>query len=139
MKRHSYEVDLSQILLPMAGVALLVLIMLIATAPYLLTNSNVKVNIPKAHVIETELEQSLVITVDKNGRFYYNGKPCKKDSLFKYVYNDLIKEPEDIRPYKLIIIRGDKDVDYGSILWVLDQVKKAGAKRTVFAVIKEKG
>lgn len=132
------QIDIGEKLFPMAGVSLLVLVILIASAPALMTKTSTKVNLPRAHVVETDLEDNISISIRKDGSIYLNDKPASLDTLVRAVRR--MEESDTGAPYyKLVIIRGDSTLDFGRILQVLDSVKKSGAKRVAFSVIKKKG
>ncbi len=132
------QIDIGEKLFPMAGVSLLVLVILIASAPTLMTKTSTRVNLPRAHVVETDLEDNISISLRKDGSLYINDKPASLDTLVATVKR--LEEADTAAPYyKLVIIRADSELDFGRILEVLDSVKKSGAKRVAFSVIKKKG
>lgn len=132
------EIDIGEKLFPMAGVALLVLLILIAAAPHLMTKSAVKADLPKARVIEADLEDNISITLKSDGSLYLNNTKIEdEDSLIKLVKE--IEESDTEMPYyKLVVIRADKEIDWGKVLEIFDRVKKCGCKRVALAVVKRK-
>ncbi|MEO0139547.1 MAG: biopolymer transporter ExbD, partial [candidate division WOR-3 bacterium] len=66
--------DVGQYLFPMAGVMILVLATMIANAQSLFQGTSIKVDIPKANVIEVDLEQSIPISITKDGKVYVQDK-----------------------------------------------------------------
>jgi len=131
------EIDLGQILLPMAGAALLILMMLMVSAPSIITKASVKVRLPKARVLEAELEESIAITYTRDGNLFLNNKPILYDTLLATIKK--IEEEDKEFPYtKLVLIRADEMVKFKEVSRLLETVKKAGAKRVAFAVVKSK-
>ncbi len=130
-------IDIGEKLFPMAGVSLLVLIMLIAAAPTLMTKTQTKIKLPRAHVVETDLEDNISIAVRDNGKLFLNDRPISLDTLRETV-NSLERADTGAQFFKLVVIRGDSDLNTGDIIALLDTVKRAGAKRVAFAVIKKK-
>jgi biopolymer transport protein ExbD len=132
-----HEVDLGQILLPMAGAALLILMMLMVSAPAIITKSSVKVRLPKARVLEAELEENIAITYTKDGKLFLNDKPIALDTLMVTIRK--LEEEDKEFPYtKLVLIRADEMVKFGKVSKLLEIAKKAGARRVAFAVVKSR-
>jgi len=137
--------DMSGILFPLAGVMILILATVIGNAKALFTNTSIEVNIPSANVIEADLEQMIPITIDKNGQYFYKDKKMSSASeVIPLVAADQKKYAEDagdpeLEGFQMVVIRGDKSIQWGSVLEAIDAVKKAKSKRVVLAVIKKRG
>jgi len=137
--------DIGQILFPLAGVMILVLATIIGNAQALFTNTSVQLEIPKANVIEADLEQMIPISIDKNGVYYYKDeKVANVKDLTPKVAADQKKYAEEagdpeLEGFQMVVIRGDKSIQWGSVLEAIDAVKRAKCKRVVLAVIKKRG
>lgn len=132
------DLDLGQILLPMAGAALLILMMLMVSAPAIISKSSVKVKLPQAHIVEAELEENIAITYTKDGRLFLNDKPISIDTLMDTV-KKLEEEDKEFPYMKLVLIRADEDVHFGEVAKILELTKKSGARRVAFAIVKKRG
>jgi len=112
---------------PIINVALVLVIILIITAP-ILSIPNIPVNLPKAVTIEAK-ERNITISYGKDGRLAIDTQVISwRDLVPKLKYR--LKENEKA----LVIIRADKDVPYGEVEKIFDIViKKAGAKRIAVA------
>lgn len=137
--------DIGQILFPLAGVMILVLATIIGNAQALFTNTSVQLEIPKANVIEADLEQMIPISIDKNGVYYYKDEKLNnvkdltpKVSADQKKYAEEAGDPE-LEGFQMVVIRGDKSIQWGSVLEAIDAVKRAKCKRVVLAVIKKRG
>lgn len=134
---QDHEIDLGQILLPMAGASLLILMMLMVSAPAIITKASVKVKLPKARVLEAELEESIAITYTEEGKLFLNDKPIDFDTLRVTIKR--LEEKDKEFPYtKLVLIRADELVKFGEVSRLLETAKKAGARRVAFAVVKSR-
>ncbi|MFZ8833167.1 MAG: ExbD/TolR family protein [Candidatus Caldipriscus sp.] len=137
--------DIGKYLFPMAGVMILVLATMIANAQALFQGTSIKVDIPKANVIEVDLEQSIPISVTKEGKIYVGDKEMPSmDALRERVKEMQRKYATDagdptLEGTQLTVIRADKELNWGKVLEVIDETKKAGCKRTALAVIKRRG
>lgn len=112
---------------PIINVALVLVIVLIITAP-ILNIPSIPINLPRAVTIEAK-ERNITISYSKDGKVAIDTQVISwKDLVPKLKYR--LKENSKA----LVIIRADKDVPYGEIEKIFDIViKKAGAKRIAVA------
>lgn len=112
---------------PIINVALVLVIVLIITAP-ILSIPSIPINLPRAVTIEAK-ERNITISYSKNGKVAIDTQVISwKDLVPKLKYR--LKENSKA----LVIIRADKDVPYGEVEKIFDIViKKAGAKRIAVA------
>jgi biopolymer transport protein ExbD len=92
----------------------------------------IKVNLPTATKANPETKPDIVnIAVDKKGDMYLEKTPIKA--------NDLVVEL--LKKYRAntnipVYISGDRDASHGSVINVLDLVRKAGIQKVAFAINK---
>ena len=105
---------------PMVDVMLVLLIIFMITAPLLAVGVPVELPQSKAPPIQSS-EEPLTITITKGGKIY-----LQKTEI---TYNDLVPRMTAISENgydKRVYIRGDKDVDYGTVMKVMGALKGAG-------------
>lgn len=112
---------------PYIDVMLVLLVIFMITAPML--TSGVKVDLPqaaKSEPVDTQGKEPLVVTVDANGRYYLNSgqaeHPLGPDDLLPKVAAALRQDPTT-----QVHVKGDRAVDYGAVVYLMDLLKKAGA------------
>lgn len=120
---------------PYIDVMLVLLVIFMISAP-LLTQS-VEVNLPTsdnaAEIADSSDDESgsaerpLVITIDHNGAFYIdraddNTLPVNRQMIASITADILLEHPNTP-----VYIRGDKTVDYGSVMVMMDLLKDNGA------------
>lgn len=112
---------------PIINVALVLVIILIITAP-ILSIPNIPVSLPRAVTIEAK-ERNITISYARDGRIAINTQEVSwKDLVPRLKYN--LKQDSKA----LVIIRADKDIPYGEIEKIFDiVVKTAGATRIAVA------
>jgi len=120
-------------ILPMAAVALMVVLMMMIIAPMTMTHTNTPVEVPKAHTAEAKTEENFTITYTLDKKLYINDQPISTD-----VFDSIVQQAVEKDPYLLIVIRADKDVLHKDVLEILARVKQAGAKRIACATKKPK-
>jgi biopolymer transport protein TolR len=105
---------------PLVDVMLVLLIIFMITAPML--QQGVDVNLPVATGSpQPEQEEQVVLTISKKGEVYLNQTLYKLDTL-RPKLQSLYQAQRD----RAIFLRADTDVPYGTVVQVMDEVKKAG-------------
>ncbi len=120
-------------ILPMAAVALMVVLMMMIIAPMTMTHTNTPVEVPRAHTAETKTEENFTITYTIDQSLFINDQPISWEDFEKVVQQAVDKDP-----YQLIVIRADRNVLHKDVLEILAKVKQAGAKRIACATKKSK-
>jgi len=155
--------DFGDILLPLGGVSLLILMVLISSGKDLMQTSSVKVNLPRANVTQTKMEEPISVTIDINRNVYVYNDPVSLDSLdlkieqaFKakekelgaklrekleklgYPPEVIDKEVEARIKSLLLLIRADKDLTWADVWCIIKETKQARARRVALAVLRKK-
>ncbi|PIE43651.1 MAG: protein TolR [Gammaproteobacteria bacterium] len=114
---------------PYIDVMLVLLIIFMVTAPMLL--QGVKVELPKVTsdpVSTSGNQEPLVISIDTNGAYYLaigeeRSKAIPLERVGEQV-GKVLRQTPDIP----VLVRGDKHVEYGSVVTLMATVQDAGAK-----------
>ena len=109
---------------PLVDVMLVLLIIMMLVAPLL--QQGITVTLPKAansvDKPETRGQTTIAISVDKH--IYLNAKEVEdKDKLGEIVKTLLEDKKQD---EKVVFIKADQGVDYGSVMAAMDQLRAAG-------------
>ena len=108
---------------PFVDVMLVLLIVFMVTAPLLTVG--VPVDLPKTRATQISDEASpLVVSLQKDGSLYLQERAVEADQLVPRL-QAISKANPDIR----IFVRGDKAIDYGSVLEVMGRIRAAGFTR----------
>lgn len=117
---------------PFIDVMLVLLVIFMITAPLL--TQGVKVNLPKtaAKAIDDQKKEPLIVTVDASGNYYLNlsDKPSKPITArtLNYLVTSQLKEQSPGAEQRPVLVRGDKDVNYGKVIEAMVLLQQAGAK-----------
>jgi biopolymer transport protein ExbD len=139
-KAKGGEGEVAQAVFNLANIFAFIFIVLIIASKQMFQSTSVEVEVPKARVIEADLEQSIAISVKKDKSIYFKDKQVDLTTL-----TDLVKQaqqeyksknPDAESGEQLVVIRADKSVDWNTVLNTIDAVKKGGSKRITLAVIK---
>ena len=61
--------------------------------------------------------------IDKNGGWFINAKPIRKEDAQKLLEQEFLRHPDD----KVLFVKADRNLKYGEMLEVMEIAKKAGA------------
>ena len=122
-KRAMSEINV----VPYIDVMLVLLVIFMITAPLL--SQGVKVELPQAAAepLPSETKEPLIVTVNAQGNYFLNvgektDKPVDHETLVTRVAAVLRYQPGTP-----IMVRGDKDVNYGKVVTAMALLQKAGA------------
>lgn len=117
---------------PFIDVMLVLLVIFMITAPLL--TQGVKVDLPKtaAKAIDDQKKEPLIVTVDSSGNYYLNlaDKPSKPITArtLSYLVTQQLKDQAPNVPQRPVLVRGDKNVNYGKVVEAMVLLQQAGAK-----------
>jgi biopolymer transport protein TolR len=105
---------------PLVDVMLVLLIIFMITAPML--QHELDVNLPVATgTPQVSADDQVILTVNKQGHIYLDQTAYTLDTL-----RPKLQTLYQTRRNKDIFLRADADVPYGTVVQVMDEVKKAG-------------
>jgi biopolymer transport protein TolR len=105
---------------PLVDVMLVLLIIFMITAPML--KEGMDVNLPVASgTPQAEQEEQLILTLTKQGAIYLNQTAYTLEAL-----RPKLQALYQARPDRPVFLRADTEVPYGSVVQIMDEVKKAG-------------
>ena len=102
----------------LVDVAFTLLVIFMITAPIL--QGGVEVAIPKAPSAPLQVSEGLVITVDRDGQIYVDD-----DTFTREEFAATIVQMVERKGGPTVYVRGDRDVLYGSVLWVIGMLKES--------------
>jgi biopolymer transport protein TolR len=107
---------------PYIDVMLVLLIIFMITAPLL--TQGVQIDLPRAPArpIDTQDRETLVVAIDRDGRYYLDDKVVTPEALRQKVRGIL-----RARPQTPVMIRGDRNVGYGVVVEAMALLQEAGA------------
>jgi biopolymer transport protein ExbD len=108
---------------PLVDITLVLLIIFMVTTTYIV-NPSIKVDLPKAATGTDQVRTTLALTLTKEGQLYLNGDRSDEAAVVKQIAADLPKNP-DLQA----VIAADKVVAHGSVVRIIDLVKRAGIRK----------
>ncbi|MFC1501243.1 ExbD/TolR family protein [Elusimicrobiota bacterium] len=113
---------------PFTDVVLVLLIIFMITTPMLI-QPGIKVNLPKAEIAESQTDRKINILIDSSGKIFLNEDIVSFEQLKMRLIAKISGEPGIP-----VVIKGDKNVKYDTVIRVIDTAKQAGAKKFALAV-----
>jgi len=124
---------------PMVDIMLVLLIIFIVITPLL--QQGVSVTLPKEMNNPVEdpniiKESSVVVVIDKDGKYYLGKEQKEKDQLEPFIKRMMEKKQESER---IVYIRSDINVQYGAVVEAINIIRKAGIDKIGLVADKKKG
>lgn len=111
---------------PMVDVVLVLLVIMMVSATYIVSQS-LKVDLPKAASQTDSVASIAAVTIQKDGKLYYDQKPVTEAGLVSHLKSAYASN-HDIS----LIVSADKMVPHGKVVHVIDLARLNGI--TKFAI-----
>ena len=117
---------------PYIDVMLVLLVIFMVTTPLL--SQGVKVDLPQAaaNKLDTKQKEPIILSVDKNGNYYINiaanpNQTISPETLEPLIANE-IKQSKVQGQNRQVLVKGDKNVDYGKVVEAMVLLQHSGAE-----------
>ena len=114
---------------PYIDVMLVLLIIFMITAP--IVQQGVEVELPKlaANSLPPEQQEPVILTVSKTGEYYLNVGDDLKNPVSDDVAAERVALILKLKPQTPVLVRGDKQVDYGAVITAMVLLQSAGVEK----------
>ncbi|MCM8783555.1 MAG: biopolymer transporter ExbD [Candidatus Omnitrophica bacterium] len=116
---------------PLVDVVFQLLIFFLITSSFVVTQTGIKINLPKAITSEALQEETVVILINKNDLIFLNEKAVTIKELGNYL--------EDLPRKKAIVLKADKKSSLGKIVEIWDLCREKGIDKLNIATVTEEG
>ncbi|MFT5420235.1 MAG: biopolymer transport protein TolR [Candidatus Endobugula sp.] len=126
--RRSKKRPIAEInVVPYIDVMLVLLIIFMVTAPLLM--QGVQVDLPQANSSPTpQKEEPLIISVDAENNYYINVGDDEKSVKPLEAITDQVAKVLRVKPKTPVLVWGDKNVPYGTVVSLMSRLQGAGAE-----------
>ncbi|MEO5656969.1 MAG: biopolymer transporter ExbD [Nitrospiria bacterium] len=107
---------------PLVDVVLVLLIIFMVTAP--LMYRGIDIDLPRSAVNTIKPDERVVLTVSRDRAIYLD-----KERIARMMLDETLAKLARSRPDLTLYLRADRDVPYGTVVEVMDAVKRAGIER----------
>jgi biopolymer transport protein ExbD len=112
---------------PMVDVMLVLLIIFMVTTHFV-SDSGLKINLPKAAVSEPSSTASLTVSLDEQGRLFLMQEAIDLNGL-----KDHLTREAKLNPAVRVTLAADGRIPYQQVVSVLDAVKQSGVTKVALA------
>jgi biopolymer transport protein TolR len=108
--------------IPLVDVVLVLLVIFMVTAPMLYRGMDIKLPTSTSNTIKPE--ERIVLTIERDQKLYLD-----KDAIGLAQLEDRLRAVRQRNAEVSVFLRADRDVPYGTVVQVMDGVKKAGIEK----------
>ena len=114
---------------PYIDVMLVLLIIFMITAP--IVQQGVEIELPQASAnsLPPDQQEPVILSVNKSGEYYLNIGDNLKDPVSEETVINRISLVLKQKPQIPVLVRGDKDADYGSVMTAMVLLQSAGVEK----------
>ena len=113
---------------PLVDITLVLLIIFMVTAPMIVNNPSIKVELPKAATGDETLKSTLALTLSRDASgsvsIYANGEKTTEEHV-KAMIPDMLAKNKDLQA----IIAADRGISYGDVVHIVDLVTSLGVHK----------
>ena len=117
-------------IVPMVDVIFSILAFFIISSLYLTRSQGLPVNLPTATTAETQLPDSITVTINVNGEIFVNRQPIGVSELEERVRSQI---GSGSNSQGLVIINADERVTHGRVVRVMDRLRQVEGVRLAIA------
>ncbi|MBI2520437.1 MAG: biopolymer transporter ExbD [Bdellovibrio sp.] len=118
---------------PLIDIMLVLLIIFMVTSSVSL-DTGLDIDLPKTQSVRAKNEnKSVLVSLDKSGGLFVQGKPVNYEQLFTAIQTALAAESAN-----LVIFQGDENAKLGQAMAIMDTAKRAGAQKFAIAAEEQK-
>ncbi|MCZ6752309.1 MAG: biopolymer transporter ExbD [Acidobacteria bacterium] len=104
---------------PFVDVLLVLLVIFMLTAPIL--QSGIELDVPQTRTVREISQEKLVVSIDRGQRLFLGSDPVNINQL-----GPLLREKTASDKRQSVFLRADKDVPFGTVAMVVDELRLAG-------------
>ncbi|WP_207061936.1 protein TolR [Motiliproteus sp. SC1-56] len=124
-KRRKLNAEINVV--PYIDVMMVLLVIFMITAPMLTQGVDVELPQAGAEPVDTRDEEPLIATVNAQGEYFLNVGGDPKEAIELPILADRVGKILRTNPKKLVLVRGDKAVDYQRVVGLMAALQGAGA------------
>jgi biopolymer transport protein ExbD len=114
--------------IPMIDIIFFLLVFFIMSTLYMVDQQTIPVNLPQAASAQSDKPHSVAVAVTREGRILFDQEEIPLELVKRRVQIEVSKQNDVV-----FVLRSDKQVEYGKVVAILDEMKLAGAHRVAIA------
>lgn len=129
IRRHKNKRQLNSDInvVPYIDVMMVLLVIFMVTAPMLTQGVSVELPQAAADPVDAQDQEPVIVTVDKEGLYYINIGGDEQEPISTEELSSRIEKIMENPKQPLLLVRGDKDVNYEKVVTLMSIMQQAGA------------
>jgi biopolymer transport protein TolR len=124
-KKRKLNADINVV--PYIDVMMVLLVIFMITAPMLTQGVNVELPKASAEPVDDADNEPLVVTVNAEGQYFIDVGGDPKEPVSAEVIEERVAKVLGSNPKKMLLVRGDKNVNYDKVVQLMVLLQQAGA------------
>jgi biopolymer transport protein ExbD len=118
---------------PLIDVLFAILTFFVLASIFLTRQQGLPLDLPKATTAESkQMSQQVTLSVNKDGKYFLNKNFVELKDI-----GQAVKAQLDADPTRLVVVAGDKKVEYRYVISLLDELRKVNATKFALATDSE--
>lgn len=114
--------------IPMIDIIFFLLVFFMMSTLYMVEQNVIPVALPQASAAQADKAALVPITVTSQGRILVGREEIPSEMVRQRVKAEINRNPE-----AAFVLRADRSVEYGRVIWLLDELKNCGVRRVSVA------
>ena len=111
-------------IIPMIDIMFFLLVFFMLSTMYMVDLKTIPIKLPKAENSTVDTKTTFAVSIKNDGSIWLGDQQTDINSLVMQASLE-----QKINPNLAVVIRGEKDIDYGAVINILDRLKGAGITR----------
>jgi biopolymer transport protein TolR len=126
-RRKTRKLNADINVVPYIDVMMVLLVIFMVTAPMLTQGVNVELPKAGAEPVDDSDNEPMIVTVDAQGQYYIDVGGDPKTPVSAEVIEQRVAKVLAANPKKMLLVRGDKNVNYDTVVQLMVLLQHAGA------------
>lgn len=111
-------------IIPMIDIMFFLLVFFMLSTMYMIDLKTIPVKLPKAASAATDTSTTFAVSMKSDGSIYLGDAPTELNALVMQASME-----QKNNPNFAVVIRAERDIDYGKVITLIDKLKSAGVTR----------
>jgi biopolymer transport protein ExbD len=113
-------------IIPMIDIIFFLLVFFMMSMLTMVTQKTIALNLPKATIAKVDTTKTVPVSITEDGRLFLEQNLVSEEELARRLVS--------LKTEKLtVVLRGDEKTDYGTVVGVMDVIRRTGIERVSIA------
>jgi biopolymer transport protein ExbD len=115
-------------IIPMIDIIFFLLVFFMMSTLYMVEQNVIPVALPQASAAQADKAALVPITVTSQGKILVDREEVPSEMVRQRIKAEMSRNPE-----AAFVLRADRSVEYGRVIWLLDELRNCGVRRVSVA------